>query len=91
MSRIDDLIEELCPNGVESKTLGEIGELVRGNGLPKADLTETLGSALSIMARSTRHYGTWATDTISFVAPELAAKLAKVAQATSSSQTPART
>lgn len=30
MSRIDELIAELCPNGVEYKTLGELGEFYSG-------------------------------------------------------------
>ncbi len=32
VSRIDDLIAELCPDGVEFKTLGEVGTFIRGNG-----------------------------------------------------------
>lgn len=35
MSRLDELIAELCPDGVEYKELGEIGELIRGAGLQK--------------------------------------------------------
>ena len=31
MSKIDELIEELCPQGVEVKTLGEIAEYRRGS------------------------------------------------------------
>lgn len=27
MSKLDDLIQELCPNGVEYKTLGQIGKM----------------------------------------------------------------
>lgn len=30
MSRIDDLIAEFCPRGVAYRTLGEVGELIRG-------------------------------------------------------------
>jgi type I restriction enzyme S subunit len=41
MSRIDALIAELCPGGVEFKTIGDIAELVRGNGMPKSDFTES--------------------------------------------------
>ena len=40
MSRIDELIKELCPDGVEYKKLGEIGEFIRGNGLQKKDFVE---------------------------------------------------
>lgn len=39
MSRLDDLIAKLCPNGVEFKALGEVGQLVCGNGMPKTDFT----------------------------------------------------
>ena len=41
MSKIDDLIAKLCPKGVEYKAIGEIGTLVRGNGMPKSDFEET--------------------------------------------------
>jgi type I restriction enzyme S subunit len=37
MSRIDDLLAELCPNGVEFKTLGEVTEVRSGWGFPNAD------------------------------------------------------
>ncbi|WNM30248.1 restriction endonuclease subunit S [Streptomyces sp. Li-HN-5-11] len=77
MSRIDDLIREFCPSGVESKPIGEIGELVRGNGLPKSDFRESGVGAIHYGQIYT-YYGTWTTSTISFVAPETAAKLAKV-------------
>lgn len=41
MSRIDDLIAELCPGGVEYKALGEIGSLYTGlSGKSKADFTD---------------------------------------------------
>ena len=30
MSRLEDLIAELCPNGVEHKTLGDCAEYIRG-------------------------------------------------------------
>ena len=35
MSRLAELIEQLCPNGVEYRPLGEIAELQRGGGMPK--------------------------------------------------------
>lgn len=41
MSRIDELIAELCPGGVEHRRLGEIGHLVGGlTGKTKADFSE---------------------------------------------------
>ena len=30
MSKLDELIKELCPDGVEYKTLGEVCEIARG-------------------------------------------------------------
>lgn len=40
MSKLDELIAELCPDGVEYKALKEVCELVRGNGLQKADFAD---------------------------------------------------
>lgn len=41
MSRLAELIEELCPDGVEYRALGDVGVFVRGGGLQKADFVET--------------------------------------------------
>jgi type I restriction enzyme S subunit len=76
MSRIDELIAELAPQGVKFKTLGDIADLVRGNGMPKVDLTGEGVGAIHYGQIYTR-YGVWTTETLSFVAPETAAKLAK--------------
>ena len=40
MAKLDTLIQELCPQGVKRKRLGDIGTIVRGNGLQKKDFTE---------------------------------------------------
>ena len=41
MSRLDELITELCPNGVEYRTLGEIAtEIYRGSGIKRDEITE---------------------------------------------------
>jgi type I restriction enzyme S subunit len=58
-------------------TLGEVGRLVRGNGLPKTDFREVGVGAIHYGQIYTR-YGTWTTETISFVSAELAVRLAKV-------------
>lgn len=76
MNRIDGLIKELAPDGVQFTTLGEIAQLVRGNGMPKIDLTNEGVGAIHYGQIYTR-YGVWTTNTISFVTPETAAKLAK--------------
>ena len=38
-SKLQDLINRLCPNGVEYRRLGEIATIERGNGLQKSDFT----------------------------------------------------
>ena len=39
MSRLADLINELCPDGVEYKPLGEVAELKRGQSITKKSIT----------------------------------------------------
>lgn len=77
MSRIKELIDELCPDGVPYRPLGEIATLVRGNGMPKTDLTEEGVGAIHYGQIYT-HYGVWTDSTISFVSPSTAARLARV-------------
>ena len=77
MSRIDELIAEYCPDGVECKPLGAIADLYRGNGLQKKDFTDNGVGCIHYGQIYTR-YGTFATKTISFVDEDLAAKLLKV-------------
>ena len=40
MSRIDELIAELCPDGVEFKALGEVSEIKRGTSITKSSVME---------------------------------------------------
>ena len=40
MSKLQDLIDSLCPNGVEFKPLGEVCEIKTGRGITKNDATE---------------------------------------------------
>ena len=79
MSHIDKLIADLCPNGVEFKPLGDMGSFTRGNGLQKNDL---LGEGTPAIHYGQVHtlYGTWTTQTKSFVSPELASKLRRAKQ-----------
>ena len=62
---------------VEWKALGEIGELVRGNGLPKKDFTN-VGVPAIHYGQIYTYYGLSTTATISFVSIETAKKLRKV-------------
>ncbi|MBF4208204.1 restriction endonuclease subunit S [Pseudomonas donghuensis] len=77
MSRIEALIAELCPEGVEFRPIGDIGELVRGNGMPKSDFVES-GIGCIHYGQIYTYYGTWTTETMSFVSVEKARSLAKV-------------
>lgn len=40
MSKINELIQTLCPDGVEYKKLGEVATISRGNGFQKKDFVE---------------------------------------------------
>ena len=62
---------------VEWKALGDVGELVRGNGLPKTDFTES-GIPAIHYGQIYTYYGLSTTSTKSFVSPETAEKLKKV-------------
>ena len=77
MSRIDDLIAQFCPDGVEYKAIGDFGELVRGNGMPKSDFVES-GIGCIHYGQIYTYYGIWTTETISFVSSEKSERLAKV-------------
>lgn len=74
MSRVDELIAELVPEGVEIRTLGDVGQFVRGNGLQKSDLTDEGAPAIHYGQVHT-HYGVWAETTKSFTDPEYAVRL----------------
>ena len=67
---------ELAKVGFEWKSLGEVGELVRGNGLTKKDLSDD-GVPTIHYGQIYTHFGTFATQTKSFVSTALAKKLKK--------------
>ncbi len=64
-------------NEVEWKRIDEVSELVRGNGLPKSDFTDT-GIPAIHYGQIYTYYGTYTNKTISFVSSETAKKLKKV-------------
>ena len=43
MTKLEQLIEELCPNGVESKSIGEICDICRGRVMSKDYISENKG------------------------------------------------
>ena len=43
MSRLDELIQELCPNGVEYKKLSKVTKIERGKRVVKKQLSQDSG------------------------------------------------
>ena len=74
MNRIDDLIAEHCPAGVEHKAFGELGTITRGKRFVKSDMVET-GTPCIHYGELYTKYGTWATESHSYLEPELASRL----------------
>lgn len=70
MSRIDDLIAKLCPDGVEYKRLGDIGNFTRGSGIQKKDFVEN-GKPCIHYGQIYTFYGLCADKTKSFISDEL--------------------
>ncbi len=77
MNTLEQLIEKLCPHGVKYLPLGEIGTIIRGNGLQKKILLRKV-LAVSIMVRFILFMELFAYETKTFVSHELADKLKKV-------------
>lgn len=77
MSRIEKLIVQFCPDGVEFKELGQVGVFIRGSGLQKKDFVEK-GVGCIHYGQIYTYYGTFTSNTISYVTPELARQLKKV-------------
>ncbi|MEW1952791.1 restriction endonuclease subunit S [Terrabacter sp. NPDC080008] len=78
MSQIDELIEGVAHESVPSRALGDVGEFIRGNGLQKSDLKAEGVPAIHYGQVHTT-YGTWATETVSFVDPDFAKTLRRAA------------
>lgn len=72
MSRLDELITELCPNGVEYKTLGTFATVSRGGNFQKKDFVEN-GEPIHYGQIYTR-YGLFAEETFTFITKEMAAR-----------------
>jgi type I restriction enzyme S subunit len=72
-----DSLLTFAESGARWATLSEIGQLIRGNGMPKTDFTEA-GIGCIHYGQIYTYYGTWATETKSFVTLDTARKLTKV-------------
>jgi len=74
VTRIDELIADLCPRGVEYRALGDIGTVVRGKRFVKADMVDEGVPCIHYGELYTK-YGIAASKSASFVTAELAANL----------------
>lgn len=74
MSRIDELIERLCPDGVEFKALSEVGVLTRGKRFCHKDAVEQ-GVPCIHYGELYTHYGVWSDAAKSHVRQDMADKL----------------
>ena len=73
MSKLDELLRELCPDGVEYKKLGEIATIFRGGNFQKKDfLTE--GVPCIHYGQIYTKYGLFADKTFTFISEECAKK-----------------
>ena len=66
MSKLDELIAELCPDGVEYKPLSEIATITRGGNLQKKDFTES-GVPCIHYGQIYTKYGLFTDKTFTFV------------------------
>ena len=76
MSSVSFMEKLLDGYEVQWKTLGDIGDFIRGSGIQKSDFTES-GAGCIHYGQIHTHYGTWAVKTKSFINPEFAARLRK--------------
>jgi type I restriction enzyme S subunit len=74
VSRLDELIQEFCPDGVEYKALGAIGSVVRGKRFVKDDMIDAGVPCIHYGEIYTK-YGVSASEAISFVSKERAKTL----------------
>lgn len=76
MNKLEQLIQELCPHGVEYKKLGEIGVFERGNGLQKSDFI-TNGYPCIHYGQIYKYFNLSTNKSLSYIPKELFLKLKK--------------
>ena len=74
MSRLRELMEELCPNGVEYKQLGEIGTLVRGKRFVKNDFAD-IGVPAIHYGEMYTYYGISSSEAKTKIRAEISSKM----------------
>ena len=73
MSRLDELIAELCPDGVEYKKLGDVTTISRGGNFQKKDFVEK-GVPCIHYGQIYTKFGLFADNTFTFITAEKAKK-----------------
>lgn len=59
MSKLEELVQQLCPDGVEYRTIGEIAvDIFRGSGIKREQITET-GTPCVRYGEIYTTYGVW--------------------------------
>ena len=79
MSRLDELIAELCPDGVEYKKLGEVATITRGGSFQKKDYIAA-GYPCIHYGQIYTLYGLFVNETAKFISEETAAKQKKASK-----------
>lgn len=73
MTKLEKLIQELCPNGVEYKPLGDIATISRGGSFQKKDYTEN-GVPCIHYGQIYMYYGLFAEKTLTYISEEVTQK-----------------
>lgn len=73
MTKLEQLIKELCPNGVEYKKLGEVASISRGGSFQKKDFCEDGVPCIHYGQIYTR-YGLFADKTLTFISEDATKK-----------------
>lgn len=73
-SRIDDLIQQLCAEGVPLKALGDVGTIQRGRRFVKNDIVDS-GTPCIHYGEIYTKYGISTSETFSFLNPDQASRL----------------
>lgn len=77
MNRIDEMLRDLCPDGVEYRRLGEVGTFIRGNGIQKSDFANE-GIACVHYGQIHTRFGIATNRAVTKIAREKAVKLRRV-------------
>jgi len=79
MSRLDELITELCPDGVEYRKLGDVATITRGGSFQKKDYVAS-GYPCIHYGQIYTLYGLFVNETAKFISEETAAKQKKASK-----------